>query len=210
MKKSPQAHWNTVYTATPEQQLGWYEAEPAISLAMIERCALDKNAPILDVGAGATTLIDSLLARGYTELTALDISATALEKLRTRLGREQAAQVNWRMADITNPADTVGLQDYTLWHDRAMLHFLTDEITQQAYRTTLTQALRPGGFAIIAAFAKEGALQCSGLDVQRYDADSLSAFLDPGFELQESQAYTFEMPSGGQRPYVYTRFQKRG
>jgi len=209
MKNSTKEHWNTVYASKPVQQLGWYETEPTISLEMIESCGIEKSDPILDVGAGATTLIDALLQRNFTNITALDISAAALEKLRIRLGEAQAAQVNWLVANITNPADTAGLQDFVLWHDRAMLHFLTDEVTRQAYRTTLEQALRPGGFAIIAAFAKEGATQCSGLDVQRYDAQSLSAFLGPTFELKESRALTYQMPSGDLRPYVYTRFQKR-
>ncbi len=210
MNKSTENHWNAVYTAKPVQQLGWYEAEPTVSLEMIANCDIDLTDPILDVGAGAGTLIDALLAQDYANLTALDISAAALEKLRERIGEDAAAQVNWRVANITKPADTAALQGFALWHDRAMLHFLTEKTAQQAYRTTLEQTLRPGGFAIIAVFAKEGASKCSGLDVQRYDAASLSVFLGPPFELMESKAYTYQMSSGDLRPYVYARFQKKG
>ena len=209
MQKSTKEHWDTVYASTPVQRLGWYEPEPILSLEMIENCAIDIGDPILDVGAGSTTLIDSLIQRNYKNITALDISAAALKELRNRLDERKATQVNWLVADITQPAETQMLHDSAIWHDRAMLHFLTDEAARQAYLTVLKKVLRPGGFAIIAVFSKEGATQCSGLDVQRYDENDLGTFLGSTFELKESRDYDYLMPSGGVRSYLYVRFRRR-
>lgn len=209
MSISTKEHWNAVYSSNPEKQLGWYEAEPQVSLELIENCSLDKHDPILDIGSGATTLIDHLLLQNYTNLTALDISEIAFEKLRTRLGTENASRVQMLVDDITAPAPVLALQDIALWHDRALLHFLIDDKEQQTYLAVLKKVLRPRGYVIIAAFAENGAKKCSGLDVKRYDDTSLAAFLGEEFELVESSEYLYHMPSGDMRPYIYVRFQRK-
>ena len=209
MSISTKEHWNTVYASNPEKHLGWYEAQPQVSLELIENCSLDKHDPILDIGSGATTLIDHLLLQNYTNLTALDISEVALGKLRTRLGTVNASRVQMLVDDITAPAPVLALQNIALWHDRALLHFLIDDEEQQTYLSVLKKVLRPGGYVIIAAFAEDGATKCSGLDVKRYDDTSLATLLGEAFELKESINYQYQMPLGGMRPYIYMRFQRK-
>ena len=162
------------------------------------------------MGSGATTLVDCLLARQYQNITAVDISEKALSQLQARLGEKKASQVRWIVDDITQPTVVSDLKDIAIWHDRAMLHFLTDTGGQQAYLSTLKKVLRTGGYVIIAAFALDGAEKCSGLNVRRSDAYSLAAFLGDAFSLIESLDYVYRMPSGDLRPYVYVRFQLKG
>lgn len=201
-------HWNKKYTNTPITQLGWYESKSQPSLQLIENCAVSKAAVIVDVGSGASALIANLLELGYQNLYAVDISDVALEKAKALLDQEQAAGVHWVVDDITNPSDVLQIQNVKVWHDRAVFHFLTEEPHRQIYHSLLQELLMPGGFLIMAAFAPSGATMCSGLPVQRYSAEDLSAFLGSGFKLIESLDHTYQMPSGDLRPYVYTRFQK--
>ena len=205
----PEQHWQHVYSAASPQSLSWYEAEPQASLRLIERCRLAADDPILDAGAGASTLIDRLLDLGYTNLTALDISPTALEILRARLGPERSAHVAFIAADIARPDQTAGLPTVALWHDRALLHFLTAEPDRQAYCAALRRAVRPGGFAVIAAFSPDGARQCSGLPVCNYDATALVDLLAPDFSLEEALDHLHTTPSGAPRPYVYALFVRQ-
>ncbi len=209
MSKSMEVHWNTVYASKPINQLGWYEPHPTPSLQLIEQCVLDKQAAILDIGSGVTTLLKALLGLGYQQIYALDISETALEKARAELGAAQAARIQWLVDDITHPAKLLSLPQIALWHDRAVLHFFTDDRQRQNYLATLLKMLRPGGYAIIAAFAMGGATKCSGLDVRNYDRASLRQFLGPHFELIASLDYIYRMPSGDVRPYIYTLFQRK-
>jgi SAM-dependent methyltransferase len=209
MSKSMKEHWNTVYASKPIDQLGWYEPHPTPSLQLIEQCALDRQAAILDIGSGATTLLQALLDQGYQQIYALDISETALEKARTELGAAQAVRIQWLVDDITHPSKLLSLPQIALWHDRAVLHFFTDAQQRQDYLATLLKILRPGGYVIIAAFATGGASKCSGLDVRNYDRASLMQFLGPHFELIASLDYTYHMPSGDVRPYIYTLFQRK-
>jgi len=201
-------HWNQKYTDSPITQLGWYESKSSPSIQLIENCAVPKDSTIIDVGSGATTLTASLLELGYQNLYAVDISDVALEKAKTLLGKEQAAQVHWLVDDITNPSAVFQLQNVAIWHDRAVFHFLTDDQDRQTYHSLMQKIVIAGGFVIMATFAMNGATKCSGLPVQRYSAESLSEFLGDGFKLLESLDYTYQMPSGDLRPYVYTRFQK--
>ena len=202
-------HWNTVFSSNPENHLGWYEAVPQKSLDLIEHCSLDKNDPILDVGSGNSLLIDYLIDQKYTNLFALDISEVALEKMRSRLGNEKPSKIRILVEDITAPAAVLNLQNIALWHDRALLHFLTKDQQRQTYRSVLEKVLRPGVYVIIAAFAKDGAEKCSGLDVHRHDETSLVDLLGEAFDLKESIRYRYQMPSGAIRPYIYIRFQRR-
>jgi ubiquinone/menaquinone biosynthesis C-methylase UbiE len=201
-----QQYWDAIYAASQVHQLGWYEPIPAPSLRLVAKCALDHDAPIIDIGAGASTLLDCLLEQGYRNLLALDISAAALDKLRARLGDAKAARVKFISGDITQ-AHCLD-EKVALWHDRAMLHFLTQERQRRAYLSTLQRVLCPGGYVILAAFAVGGATRCSGLDVRNYDRASLTEFLGSEFRLIESFDYLYHMPSGDTRPYIYTLFQR--
>jgi EEF1A lysine methyltransferase 2 len=208
MTSSSKEHWNKVYTNNPIPQLGWYEAQSFPSVQLIERCAVPKHSPIIDIGSGASTLISQLLDLGYRNLYAVDISEVALEKAKALLEKERAAQVHWMVDDITNPSAVLQLQNAAVWHDRAVFHFLTEEHQRQTYHSLMQKIVMPGGFVIMSTFAMGGATKCSGLPVQRYSAESLSKFFGDGFRLVESSDYTYQMPSGELRPYVYTRFQK--
>lgn len=201
-------HWNKKYTDSPITELGWYESGPIPSIQLIESCAVPKHSIIIDIGSGASTLIANLLELGYQNLYAVDISDVALEKAKALLIKEQADQVHWLVEDITNPSTVLQIQNVAVWHDRAVFHFLTEEQHRHTYHSLLQKMLMPGGFVIMAAFTMNGATKCSGLPVQRYDAESLSKFLGKGFKLIESLDYSYQMPSGDMRPYVYTRFQK--
>ena len=208
MTASLKDHWNKKYTNTPITQLGWYESKSQPSLQLIENCAISKDSVIVDIGSGVSTLIENLLELGYQNLYVVDISDVALEKAKALLNQEQAAQVHWIVDDITNPSNTLQIQNVKVWHDRAVFHFLTEEQHRQTYLSLLQKIVMPGGFVIMAAFAMNGATMCSGLPVQRYSAEGLSEFFGDGFKLIESLDYTYRMPSGDLRPYVYTRFQK--
>lgn len=205
---SMQAHWNHVYDSNATNRLSWYEAIPQKSLELITKCPLKKDDLILDVGTGASTLIDALLEEGYTNIVAADLSETALDKSKQRLGAEKTSNVKWIVDDITQSKHVAKLSDVSLWHDRAVLHFLTEEDQRQAYRQTLYRVVKQGGFAVIAAFARTGHKKCSGLDVFNYDEKMLSDFLGEDFELKESFEYTYHQPSGAPRPYIYTLFQR--
>jgi hypothetical protein len=145
---------------------------------------------------------------GYRNLYAVDISSVALEKAKAQLGKERASFVHWMVDDITNPSTVLQHQSIAVWHDRAVFHFLTEEQDRQIYHSLLQKTVMPGGFVIMATFASDGATRCSGLAVQRYSTESLLEFLGDGFKLIESLDYTYQMPSGNLRPYVYARFQK--
>ncbi len=209
MNENPQEHWDAIYASKPIEQLGWYEAVPEPSLQLLARCKLSPDDPILDIGAGASTFIDSVLERGYRDIIAADISPAALTRLQERLGQAKASRVRWIVDDVTRPVGLLELQGIALWHDRACLHFLLHESQRQAYLATLKRVLSPGGDVIVAAFALSGAKRCSGLDVRNYDAALLAEFLGQEFELLESFGYLYHMPSGDPRPYVYACFRRR-
>ena len=201
-------HWNKIYTNNPITQTGWYEAEPFPSVQLIEQCAVPKHAPVVDIGSGASTLIPNLLDLGYQNLYAIDISDIALEKAKALLEQARSAQVHWMVDDITNPSAVLQLQNIAIWHDRAVFHFLTKEHHRRTYHSVVQKLVMPGGFVIMGTFAMDGAEECSGLPVQRYSVESLYEFYGAGFRLVESLDYTYQMPSGDLRPYVYARFQK--
>ncbi|MEW6144078.1 MAG: class I SAM-dependent methyltransferase [Thermodesulfobacteriota bacterium] len=209
MNAGTKDHWDRVYAANEINRLGWYEAAPEPSISLISKCRIGKDDPILDVGAGASTLIDYLLDQGYSNITVLDISETALEKLKERLGEEKSRRVRWIVDDITEPAQMAELRDVALWHDRALLHFLLGEKEREMYLTVLNRSVRIGGYVIIAAFSLTGARKCSGLDVMNYDQRILSDFLGKDYCLIEYFDYLYYTPSGQERPYIYTLFRRK-
>jgi SAM-dependent methyltransferase len=203
------SHWERVYQNCAIENLGWYEADPAPSLKLINRCKLSKDASILHVGAGATTLVDELLQAGYRNIIANDISSSALDKLQIRLGPAQSKRVQWVVDDLINPTELSTLKQIDLWHDRAVLHFFMDAAAQDAYFNLLRKLVRKDGYAIIASFNLNGAEKCSGLPVSRYNAAMLQNKLGMEFQLAEAFDHTYVMPSGDTREYVYTLFIKK-
>lgn len=203
-----QTHWDRMYGSTPVEETGWYERDPAWSLELIDSCALDPDSVIADVGAGASTLVPMLLDRGYRQLLAVDVSPVALDHLRRSLG-ERASDVRMLPADVTDPGLPQTMGQVDLWHDRALLHFLIDPALRDLYAANVQQIVRPGGWVIIAAFAIGGATQCSGLPIRNYDAAMIADVLGSGFQLVRSVEHVYIQPSGGERPYVYTLFQRR-
>jgi SAM-dependent methyltransferase len=203
-----QDHWNRLYASNPVQQLGWYEETPEPSLRLLAKCKLGCDDAILDIGAGASTFIDRLIERGFQNIIAADLSETALAHLQVRLGQGRAAQVKWIVDDVTRPTRLMKLGEITLWHDRALLHFLLDDNQRQAYLATLKNVVRPGGYVILAAFSLQGAHRCAGLDVRNYDQTMLAEFLGQEFEILEWFEHVYHMPSGDPRPYIYTCFQR--
>ena len=201
-------HWNKVYSSNEINNLGWYEEIPKPSLDLITKCGLAKNATILDVGSGATTLIDNLIQQGYKNIIASDISEIALEKLKARLSKENSEFVQCVVDDITDPQKMDFTLRVDLWHDRTVLHFLIDEKQQVGYLSTLKRVVKKKGYVIIAVFSLEGAKKCSGLNVENYDQKMISEFLGNDFELLEYFNHLYINPSGGERPYVYTLFKR--
>ena len=198
-------HWETVYRTKAVDAVSWYRPHLETSLAMIERAVPDRDACIVDVGGGEATLVDDLLARGYRQLSVLDISPAAIAVAQHRLGAA-AVQVTWLADDILQAA--LPAQRFDLWHDRALFHFLTAAGQRARYVEQLAHALKPGGHAIIATFGPQGPGQCSGLDTVRYDAASLQRELGPRFALVEHATELHHTPFGTTQQFVYGRFRR--
>jgi 2-polyprenyl-3-methyl-5-hydroxy-6-metoxy-1,4-benzoquinol methylase len=198
-------HWHDVYTAKQPEDVSWYQATPAPSLAALDRFAGRPSQSLIDIGGGASTLVDALLARGWRDLTVLDIAAPALAAAQARLG-EQAAAVAWEVADITawQPA-----RRYDIWHDRAVFHFLTAPDQRDAYIRALGAGLAQGGLAIIATFALDGPEKCSGLPVERYDAEKLAQTLGPGFHPEANWREEHKTPWGASQAFTWCVFRAR-
>lgn len=202
---SQKDHWEQVYSGNPIDKLGWYEPHLQISLSWIKGLDLAVDAPIIDVGGGASTLVDDLLDAGYRAIAVLDISERALSSAQARLGRK-ARRVTWLDGDITSIA--LPPHRYELWHDRAVLHFLTTLEQQRKYRDNLVEALKPGGHLLIGTFAPEAPPNCSGLPVQRYSPQQLQKTLGEGFELKRHHKELHITPDGTEQMYLYCHFRR--
>lgn len=201
-------HWNNAYQKTPVDSLGWHEENPTASLELIERCSLPKDALIFNAGAGASTLIENLLNEGYLNLVVNDISSSALIELKNNLTKHNHSSIEFILDDLTNPSELLKLKNIDLWHDRAVLHFFTEEQQIQEYFKLLKGAVKIGGYAILAEFNLEGAKKCCGLDVVNYNTEMLQNRLEDEFKLIKSFNYTYTHPSGNTREYVYTLFNR--
>ena len=197
-------HWESVYSSRRVTETSWHQKDPRFSLALIENAGVGTEAALIDVGGGASLLVDYLLESGYRDLTVLDISAAALEQAQQRLG-QAANQVNWIESDITEFRPQ---KHYELWHDRAVFHFLTDGQDRDSYLRAMNTALKDCGQAIIAAFALDGPKKCSGLDVVRYDRESLQSELGERFECLEEDRDEHVTPAGGRQMFGFYRFRK--
>jgi 2-polyprenyl-3-methyl-5-hydroxy-6-metoxy-1,4-benzoquinol methylase len=193
-------HWEKVYKTKAPESVSWYAAHLETSLALIERAAHARSASIIDIGGGESTLVDDLLLRGYKNLTVLDVSQTAIEVTRKRLG-SAAKQVHWLAVDIVE----VELEPraYDLWHDRAVFHFLTAPERRVAYVRQVTRAVKPGGHVIVSTFGPEGPTKCSGLQVMCYSAESLHGEFGGRFRLVESSKELHQTPFGATQQFLY-------
>jgi 2-polyprenyl-3-methyl-5-hydroxy-6-metoxy-1,4-benzoquinol methylase len=196
----PKTHWDTVYGSKTPQAVSWYRPHLETSLALIEQAAAGFSASIIDVGGGESTLVDDLLARGYENITVLDISQRAIDVTKKRLGLA-ARRVHFLVADITEEKLERGA--YHVWHDRAVFHFLTAPEQRAAYVRNVAHAVRPGGHVIVSTFGPEGPTKCSGLEVNRYDAESLHAQFGVRFHLVESSKELHRTPFGGAQQFLY-------
>lgn len=193
-------HWERLYETKAPTRVSWYQEHAQLSLQFIQRTGIKKTDPIIDVGGGASTMVDDLLAAGFQRITVLDISAKALELARARLGK-RAANVTWLEADITQ-AD-LPEHAYALWHDRAVFHFLTQPADRQRYIETARRAIREGRHLIVATFALDGPDHCSGLEVMRYSPESLHSEFGAGFQLVDSVRETHCTPFGTEQRFIY-------
>jgi SAM-dependent methyltransferase len=196
-------HWDRIWRERDPTQLSWYQPQPRTSLEFIHRAGVSAGAQVLDVGGGRSSLVEHLLELGYRP-GVLDVSEEALARSHERLG-QRAAEVEWFHADVTRWDPP---HQWDLWHDRAVLHFLTDEAERHAYRATLLRALRPGGQAVIAEFGLEGPPSCSGLDVHRYSAEELEALLGPELRLEERATEEHLTPSGRVQRFLVCRLRR--
>ena len=196
-------HWETVYSSKSADAVSWYQAQATRSLAWIAASGLAHSASIIDIGGGASNLVDDLLALGYSQLAVLDLSAAALAIVQQRLGEQS---VTWRVGDVTELE--LSKNSIDLWHDRAVFHFLTQPEQRAAYRRILTTAIKPQGHVIIATFADDGPKQCSGLPVMRYTAEQLAAELGDNFRLIKSERESHATPFGTQQAFIYCHFQR--
>ena len=194
------SHWEKVYATKAPGAVSWYRAHLETSLALIERAAPDPSSSIIDVGAGESTLVDDLLARGYEDIAVLDVSQIAIDVTKKRLGLA-AEQIHWLVADITDAQLEHGA--YDVWHDRAVFHFLTASEHRAAYVRQVGHAVKPGGHVIISTFGPEGPTKCSGLDVVRYDAESLHDQFGVRFRLVESSKELHRTPFGTTQQFLF-------
>ncbi len=202
---STESHWEGVYSGSDPTSVGWYQSEHEVTLDLIAQSGISSSAKIIDVGSGATTLLDQLISLGFQQITAVDISPAGLAHSQSRLGEK----VTWIIDDITKPLKVLSLGQFDLWHDRAVLHFFTSCAEVEGYANTLKSVLRRGGHAIIEIFPNEGAPKCSGLPLQRYDEKMLQALLGPQFHLLKCKKHTHVMPSGDKRPYISCLFKRQ-
>jgi ubiquinone/menaquinone biosynthesis C-methylase UbiE len=199
-------HWDSVYASRKPNEVIWYQTRLEKSLELILATDVDKNAGFIDLGGGASTLVDDLLASGFTNLTVLDISSAAIQAAQARLGA-RAKEVTWLEADVTRTR--LPEQGYDVWHDRAVFHFLTDAEDRRRYASAVDRAVKPGGHVIVATFGPRGPLQCSGLDIARYTPEQLYGEFGGGYALQRSITENHVTPTGKHQEFIYCYCRKR-
>ncbi len=202
-----QKQWDRVYEINPEEKVSWYRPHLETSLQWIKFPCLSRDSRIIDVGGGASTLVDDLTSEGFHSITVLDLSRKALELARERLG-ERGKVITWIDGDITSITLPAGY--YDLWHDRAVFHFLITPEQRQSYKKNLLKALKPGGDLVLAVFAPEAPPRCSGLPVKRYTALELENIFGPEFELQKHLKEVHTTPGGVEQMYLYCHFRRAG
>jgi ubiquinone/menaquinone biosynthesis C-methylase UbiE len=197
---SDQTHWNAIYTQKAENEVSWYQPHLEQSLRFVEGAGVTRDAAILDVGGGTSTLVDDLLARGFRDVTVLDISESAIAQARQRLG-ERATAVKWLVGDITK----IELPERSIdfWHDRAVFHFLQDEAARQRYVAAVQHALKPNGHIVVATFGPHGPEKCSGLPVVRYSPEGIHEQFGDAFRKVGDTSEVHRTPWGTEQEFVY-------
>lgn len=208
MTTDRRSHWEQTHSARGPHEVSWYQASPEPSLSLIREAGAAKDDAIIDIGAGASTLVDHLLDAGYARVTCLDIAAPALAISRARLGSARAAAADWIVADITQWAPARA--QYAVWHDRAAYHFLTTDADRRAYAHAAATAVRPGGAAIIATFASDGPLRCSNLDVRRCDSAMIEEDLGDSFVVESEMRRAHTTPWGAEQKFAWFTLRRRG
>ena len=203
---SDEQHWQRVHEKNAEDQVSWFQARPEPSLRLIEKTGVSRTAGIIDVGGGASRLVDNLLDAGYSRLGVLDIADRSMARTRERLG-PRAEAVQWTVSDVTRYEPETR---WDLWHDRAVFHFFVNATERERYRQVLGKAVAPGGHVVIATFGPDGPERCSGLPVVRYGAYELSAVLGDAFSLKESLINNHRTPSGAEQQFIYAWFERGG
>ena len=201
---SKHAHWENVYQTKSSDGVSWYCEHLTKSLQLIKQSASSNTASIIDVGGGHATLVDDLLDEGFDNVSVLDISATAIAASKKRLG-DRASQVTWLVGDITNIA--LSAQQYDIWHDRAVFHFLTEREQREAYVKQVARSVKLGGYVIVATFGENGPVKCSGLDVVRYNANMLHREFGNRFELIGSTTELHQTPFNTTQQFLYCYFK---
>ena len=199
-------HWDGVYTTKQPTEVSWYQAEPARSLELLAEAGAGPDTAIVDVGGGDSTLVDAVLARGLGRVTVLDISGAALARARARLGA-RAGEVAWVEADVTRAE--LPAHAFDVWHDRAVFHFLTERDDRARYAAVAAAAVRPGGTLLMATFALDGPTRCSGLPVERYDAEGLARELGDAFALVRGFGDVHRTPGGGEQRFTVAVLRRR-
>jgi SAM-dependent methyltransferase len=202
---SPREHWQDVYARRADDEVSWYQARPVASLELIARTGAGCGARIVDVGGGASRLVDALLDSGHARVAVLDVAEAALARARARLGA-RAGRVEWIAADVRTWAPD---GPFEVWHDRAAFHFLVRPEDRDAYRATLLRAIPAGGHAVVATFAPDGPDRCSGLPVMRWEPEALAAELGPTFRLVESLREDHVTPAGKVQRFQFSRLVRR-
>lgn len=197
-----QAHWQHIYETSDDEELSWFETVPSLSLDLLLAPSLSPDMTIVDVGGGSSRLVDSLLDRGFTDVTVLDISDAALERSKRRLG-ERADSVHWVVADVVRWEPS---RKFAAWHDRALFHFLTTNRQRWDYRSTMENAVLPGGIVVIGTFSTFGPERCSGLPVQRYSAMSLAEELGDRFRWTATRKMEHRTPADVMQHFQFSRF----
>ena len=199
-------HWDHVYSGKKPDEVSWYQTHLEKSLDLIRATGVGPNAAIIDLGGGASTLVDDLLAADFRNLTVLDISPAAIQAAQARLGK-RAREVTWLEADITRARLSEGV--YDIWHDRAVFHFLTDAYDRRGYVDAVNRSVKPGGHVIVATFGPHGPSTCSGLDIVRYTPEHLHEEFGADFRLIQSITEDHVTPAGKHQEFIYCYCRKR-
>lgn len=205
MSETRRTHWQRVYSEKMPTEVSWYQPVPEKSLHLIRGTGVARTEPILDIGGGASTLVDHLHADGYTDITVMDISGKALERSRARLG-ETADAMHWIESDVTAFEPQCR---YALWHDRAVFHFLTDATDRGKYIDVIERALKPGGYFVLATFGPEGPERCSGLEIRRYGIEQLRELFGGRFKLGGYELEQHVTPMGSTQQFLYSWWQAK-
>ena len=203
--ESRSSFWEGVHTGKSEDGVSWWQAVPGLSLELVDRAGVDPGQPVIDVGGGWSTLVDHLLARGYSDLTVVDLSSTALRTVRDRLG-DAGSGIRLEVADV------LGLdlgRQYSLWHDRAVFHFLTQVEERDEYRASLLRALAPDGWLVVATFGPDGPLTCSGLPIMRYTHEELAAEFESDFDVVATSDEEHLTPWGTSQQFTALLLRRR-